>query len=179
MSEMSQVTNQREFIRGRTLSLDQLDECLGNSEVQRRFSAYTDTSKDNPMSGPDALETALTDVFCGAKNRSFRLYRNYATEAHVRRLKNMMSENLDGTIVKVFVPDMVGLRENLRNLDDMGTLSGLLVAEQSGRNNTGEVRAEAINLIVSRIKSVQDNVSRLASRTGPTKEELAEITSNR
>ena len=74
---------------------------------------------------------------------------------------------------------MVGLRENLRNLDDMGTLSGLLVAEQSGRNNTGEVRAEAINLIVSRIKSVQDNVSRLASRTGPTKEELAEITSNR
>lgn len=179
MSEMSQVTNQREFIRGRTLSLEQLDECLGNSEVQRRFSAYIDTNKDNPMSGPDALETALTDVFCGAKNRSFRLYRNYATDAHVRRLKNMMSESLDGTVVKTFVPDMIGLRDKLRNLGDMGALSGLLVAEQSGRNNTGEVRAEAINLIVSRIKSVQDSALKLASHTGPTEEELAEITSNR
>ena len=128
------------------------------------------------MLGPEALESALTDVFCGAKNRSFRLYRNYATAAHVRRLENLMSESVDGTIVKVFVPDMVGLRDKIRNLSDMGVLSGLLVAEQSGRNNSGEVRAEAIGLIISRIKSVQDSLSQ--PRTGPTEKELAEITSN-
>ena len=179
MSEMSQVTNQRVFRESRTLSIEQLDNCLSNREVQSRFKRYTTSGvgHEGPLPEEAALEEALMDVFVGAKSRGFRLYRKYATSEHVKRLKRIMADTLDGMVVNDFVPDIVGLRAKLRGLSDLGALSGLLVAEQAGRNEAGEAREEAVGMIIARIKASQDNSKKVKEHTGPTEEELAEITS--
>ena len=117
------------------------------------------------------------DVFVGAKSRGFRLYQKYATTEHVKRMKRIMADTIDGLVVSEDVPDMVDLRARLRGTKDMSTLTNLLVAEQSGRNDSGEPRQEAVDLIISRIKAAQDNETAVKEHSGPTEEELAEITS--
>jgi hypothetical protein len=129
------------------------------------------------MSETEALEEALMDVFCGAKNRGFRLYRQYATEAHVKRLKRILADTVKGAVVDAYVPDMVGLREMLRKTDEISALSRLLVAEQSGRNDENEVRERAVELIVAKINDVQKSAKASKDRSGPTAEELAEVSS--
>ncbi len=181
MSEMSQTTNGKTYRNQRTLTLDQLDNCLSNREVQTRFKRYVESGRDSyegAMSETDALEEALMDVFCGAKMRGLRLYRQYATEAHVKRFKRILADTVKGTVVDAYVPDLVGLRANLRKIKDLGQLSRILVAEQSERNDEGVCRPEAVDLIVARIKAVQDNAKKASKRTGPTAEELAEVTSS-
>ncbi len=180
MSEMSQATNGKTYRQQRTLTLAQLDACLSNSEVQARFKRYSEIGRggyEGPMAETDALEEALMDVYCGAKMRGFRLYQQYATGAHVTRLKRIMADTISGTVVDMYVPDLVGLRAKLRSTSDLGMLSKILVAEQSGRNDENECRAEAVDVIVARIKAVQDNQKKASERSGPTAEELAEVTS--
>ena len=179
MSEMSEVTNRRVFRESRTLSIEQLDRCLSNPEVQARFKRYSTRGAggDGPLPEEAALEEALMDVFVGAKSRGFRLYQKYATGPHVKRLKRIMADTIDGLVVDEYVPDVGDLRARLRGTKDMSTLTNLLVAEQSGRNDSGEPRQEAIDLIVSRIKTAQDNAAAVKEHSGPTEEELAEVTS--
>jgi len=181
MSEMSQVTNKKAFRESRTLSIEQLDKCLSNSEVQSRFKRYitSGVGHEGPLPEEAALEEALMDVFVGAKSRGFRLYRQYATTEHVKRMKRIMADTLDGMVVKDFIPDLVGLRAKLRGLSDIGALSNLLVAEQAGRNDEGEARHDAVGMIIARIKAVQDNSEKVKGHDGPTEEELAEVTSSR
>ena len=179
MSEMSEVANRRVFRESRTLSIEQLDACLSSPEVQTRFKRYTTTGagRDGPLPEEAALEEALMDVFVGAKSRGFRLYQKYATTEHVKRMKRIMADTVDGLVVSEYVPDMVDLRARLRGTKDMSALTNLLVAEQSGRNDSGEPRQEAIDLIISRIKAAQDNEAAVKDHGGPSEEELAEVTS--
>jgi hypothetical protein len=92
-------------------------------------------------------------------------------------MKRIMADTLDGMVIKDFIPDLVGLRARLRGLSDIGALSGLLVAEQAGRNDEGEPRQDALGMIIARIKAVQDNSEKVKEHSGPTEEELAEVTS--
>ncbi len=72
MTEMSMVANKRAMIEQRKISLEQLDKCYANGEVQNRFKLYTERGRsrsEGPMSDSEALEEALMDVFVGAKNR--------------------------------------------------------------------------------------------------------------
>jgi len=179
MSEMSEVANRRVFRESRTLSIEQLDACLSSPEVQTRFKRYTTAGvgHDGPLPEEAALEEALMDVFVGAKSRGFRLYRQYATTEHVKRMKRIMADTIDGLVVSEYVPDIGDLRARLRGAKDMSTLTNLLVAEQSGRNDSGEPRQEALDLIISRIKTAQDNEAAVKDHSGPTEEELAEVTS--
>ena len=161
MEPTSAQMNKREYVRTRkTLTKDQLDACLSNREVQTRFKRYSTTGRahgEGPMKEPEALEEALMDVFCGAKNRGYRLYRDYATEAHVKRMKRILADTAKGMVVNEFVPDMVDLRARLRGTSDLGTLAGLLAAEQAGRNDSEGPRDDAIRAILARITTVQVN----------------------
>ena len=179
MSEMSEVANRRVFRESRTLSIEQLDKCLSNPGVQSRFKRYVSTGvgHDGPLPEEAALEEALMDVFVGAKSRGFRLYQKYATPAHVKRMKRIMADTVDGLVISEYVADIVDLRARLRGTKDMSALTNLLVAEQSGRNDSGEPRREAISLIIAHIKSAQDNQAAVKEHSGPTEEELAEVTS--
>jgi len=177
MTVSTQETNIKSYLKARTLTIEQLDSCLKNNELQSRFKSYTTRGRsrdEGPMAETEALEEALMDVFVGAKNRGFRLYRNYATEDHVKRLKRIMTDKLDGMRVDVFLPDMVGLRSQLRKTGDMSMLSHYLAAEQDGRNDDGEVRPDAVKAILARIKAVQKNEASVAEHVGATEEQLAE-----
>lgn len=177
MTDLSMQTNRREFIDGRKLTLEQLDSCLSNSEVQRRFARYSVHGRDRAegaMSEPEALEEALMDVYVGAKNRGFRIYRKYATDEHVKRLKRIQNDTHGGMVVKEFVPDMVDLRLRLRKTSDLSILSNFLVAEQAGRNDGNEVRPAAVKAIVARISSVERNDAAVAEHEGASESELAE-----
>ena len=177
MTDLSIQTNRREFVEGRKLTLAQLDRCLSNSEVQRRFERYSTYGRDRAegaMSEPEALEEALMDVYVGAKNRGFRIYRNYATDEHVKRLKRIQNDTHGGMVVKEFVPDMVDLRARLRKTSDLSVLSGLLVEEQAGRNEENETRPAAVKAIVARISAVERNDAVVAGYSGPSEAELAE-----
>lgn len=180
MTDLSQMTNRREFIEGRKLTLEQLDACLSNHEVQRRFDQYTTSGRvrdEGAMEETEALEEALMDVFVGAKNRGWRLYRNYATEEHVKRLKRIRANTLKAAVVEAYVPDMVDLRSKLRKTSDLSTLSNLLVAEQAGRNDKNEPRPSAVKAIVARIAAVERNDEVMAERSGPTEDELSQVSS--
>jgi hypothetical protein len=178
---MSEVANKRVFRESRTLSIEELDKCLSSPEVQSRFKRYitSGVGHEGPLPEEAALEEALMDVFVGAKSRGFRLYQKYATAEHVKRMKRIMADTLDGMVIKDFIPDLVGLRARLRGLSDIGGLSSLLVAEQAGRNDEGEPRQDALGMIIARIKAVQDNSEKVREHSGPTEEELAEVTSAR
>jgi hypothetical protein len=65
----------------------------------------------------------------------------------------------------------------LRKTDEISALSRLLVAEQSGRNDENEVRERAVELIVAKINDVQKSAKASKDRSGPTAEELAEVSS--
>lgn len=176
MTASTQESNIKSYLKARTLTIEQLDSCLGNSELQRRFKSYTSRGRsrdEGPMAETEALEEALMDVFVGAKNRGFRVYRNYATEDHVKRLKRIMVDKLDGMKVDMFLPDMVGLRSQLRKTSDMSMLSHYLAAEQDGRNDDDEVRPDAVKAILSRIAAVQKNKASVAEHVGATEEQLA------
>ena len=177
MTDLSIQTNRREFVEGRKLTLEQLDRCLSNSEVQRRFERYSTRGRDRaegPMSEAEALEEALMDVYVGAKNRGFRIYKKYATGEHVKRLKRIKNDTNEGMVVKEFVPDMVDLRARLRKTSDLSILSGLLVAEQAGRNEENEIRPVAVKAIVARIAAVERNDAVVAEHDGASESELAE-----
>lgn len=177
MSVESNTTNQRNYIRRRTLSLDQLDKCLGNREVHNRFERYVKigrTSAEGPMSETEALEEALMDVFVGARSRANRLFKPYAEEAHVLRLKRIMANTDKAMIVEEYVPDMVGLRQRLRQTGDLSLLTQILVAEQAGRNDSNEPRPEALRMILARIASVTDDKATIESFKGPSEEEAEE-----
>jgi len=176
----SQEANRREFITGRTLTLAQLDACLLNSEVQNRFTRYSTVGRnrqEGSMSETEALEEAMMDVFVGAKNRGYRLYRNYATPEHVKRLKLVMKNAHEGMTVTEYLPDMVDLRARLRSTNDMGVLTTMLVAEQAGRNDDGEARESAVKAILARIQAIQVNEETVSSHEGPSEEELATASS--
>tara|TARA_R110002012_G_scaffold321651_2_gene550433 strand:+ start:782 stop:1324 length:543 start_codon:yes stop_codon:yes gene_type:complete len=177
MTDLSMQTNRKEFINGKSLTLEQLDTCLSNKEVQKRFERYTSVGRDRnegPMTEPEALEEALMDVYVGAKSRGYRVYRKYATDEHVKRLKRIKSETHTGMTVKEYVPDMVALRARLRKTSDLSLLSNLLVAEQAKRNDENEVRPAAVKAIVARIASVEKNAEAIASHGGASEKDLAE-----
>jgi len=177
MSDLSSVTNRKEYIEGRTLTLEQLDDCLRSPEVLRRFSRYTTRGRargEGPMSETDALEEALMDVYVGAKSRGFRMYRKYATEEHVKRLRRIQNDTHKGMIVQEYVGDMVDLRARLRKTNDLSVLSNLLVAEQAGRNDGNESRPGAVKAIVARIAAVEGNDEAVSEYQGASEEELAE-----
>jgi len=161
MEPTSAQVNNKEYVKARkTLTRDQLDACLSNKEVQSRFKRYSTIGRshgEGPMREPEALEEALMDVFCGAKSRGFRLYRDYATDAHVKRMKRILADTAKGMVVNEFVPDMVDLRARLRSTSDLGTLAGLLAAEQAGRNENEAPRDDAIRAILARITAVQSD----------------------
>ena len=180
MTVSTQAANIKSYLKARTLTIEQLDSCLKNGELQRRFKRYASSGRsrsEGPMAETEALEEAMMDVFVGAKNRGFRVYRNYATEEHVKRLKRIMADKLEGMKVEMFLPDMVGLRSQLRKTSDMGTLSQYLAAEQGGRNDDNKVRPEAVKAILARISSVQKNEESVAKHVGATEEQLAAASS--
>ena len=180
MTVSTQAANIKSYLKSRTLTIEQLDNCLKNAELQSRFTSYTTTGRsrsEGPMAETEALEEALMDLFVGAKNRGFRVYRNYATEEHVKRLKRIMTDKLDGMKVDMFLPDMVGLRSQLRKTSDMSTLSHYLAAEQDGRNDDNEVRPDAVKAILARIGAVQKNKESVAEHVGATEEQLAAASS--
>ena len=180
MSELSAHANKKEFAQSRRLTTEQLDSILGNGAVQKRFERYTTRGRsggEGPMGESEALEEAMMDVYVGARSRGLRLYRSYATDVHVKRMKRIMSDTHKGMVVDLFVPDMVDLRSVLRSTSDMGLLSNYLTAEQGGRNETGSSREEAIRAIVARIHSVQTNAEAVKSHDGPSEAELKEVTS--
>tara|TARA_R100000008_G_C3513317_1_gene130003 strand:- start:104 stop:652 length:549 start_codon:yes stop_codon:yes gene_type:complete len=176
MTEMSIAANNKAMIDQRKISLEQLDKCYANGEVQARFKRYVERGRsfeEGPMAETEALEEALMDVFVGAKNRGFRFYQKYATEEHVKRFKRVTSNTHNAMKLTEYVPDMVGLRARLRKTSDMGMLANLLAAEQSGRNDTNEPREEAIRAIVARISAVQKNEEAVSGHGGASEEELA------
>ena len=88
MTEMSMAANKKAMIDQRKITLEQLDKCYANGEVQTRFKRYVERGRsreEGPMGDGEALEEALMDVFVGAKNRGYRFYQKYSTEEHVKR----------------------------------------------------------------------------------------------
>lgn len=176
MTEMSIAANNKAMIDQRKISLEQLDKCYANGEVQERFKRYVERGRsreEGPMGEGEALEEALMDVFVGAKNRGFRFYQKYSTEEHVKRFKRVSANNHNAMKLMEFVPDMVGLRARLRKTSEMGMLANLLAAEQAGRNDANEPREDAIRAIVARISSVQKNEEVISKHGGASEEELA------
>lgn len=173
-TEASLRSNNEAFIRSRTLSMEQLDTCLSHPEVWMRFERYTTSGRmrgEGPMSETDALEEALMDVFAGARTRGFRLFKRYAEEAHVSRLKRIRANHHSAMKVEEYLPDLVGLRARLRQTADLSILANLLAAEQAGRNDENEIRPAAVKMILARIDvaTKQDGVS-----GGASEEELNE-----
>jgi len=176
MTTMSAAANQKAMIDQRKITLEQLDKCYANGEVQTRFKRYVERGRsrdEGPMGDGEALEEALMDVFVGAKNRGFRFYQKYATEEHVKRFKRVVSNTHNDLKLAEYVPDMVGLRARLRKTNEMGMLANLLAAEQAGRNDDNEPREDAIRAIVARISAVQKNEAAVAEHSGASEEELA------
>tara|TARA_R110000751_G_scaffold62998_1_gene130398 strand:+ start:794 stop:1273 length:480 start_codon:yes stop_codon:yes gene_type:complete len=154
--------------------MDQLDKCLSHPEVWARFERYTTSGRvreEGTMSETDALEEALMDVFAGARTRGYRLFKRYAEDAHVSRLKRIRANHHGAMKVEEYLPDLVGLRARLRKTSDLSILAHLLAAEQGGRNDDNETRPEAVKLILSRIDKVSKEGDKFA---GASDEELLE-----
>lgn len=174
MTEASVRSNNQNYINGKVLTMDQLDKCLSHPEVWARFERYSTTGRireEGVMSETDALEEALMDVFAGARTRGYRLFKRYAEEAHVSRLKRIRANHHGAMKIEEYLPDLVGLRARLRKTSDLSILAHLLTAEQAGRNDENETRPEAVKLIIARIDKVSKEGGKFA---GASEEELRE-----
>jgi len=180
-TEHSAHTNNRAYVQGRTMTTDQLDSALSHPEVWTRFERYTTVGRvhsEGPMSETDALEEALMDLYAGARTRGFRLFRQYAQEAHVSRLKRIKANHHGSMKVDEYLPDLVGLRARLRTTHDLSILAHMLTAEQAGRNDENESRPAAIRLILARIDAVTKEDAVLNEFSGASEEEFAQVSEN-
>ena len=166
----SQSVNMNEFIRTRlALSPDQAKSMVTHHNVVRKYSALL--KRDYPKA--DALEEALTEVFCGGMTRGMRVYKTLATEANVTLLEAYISGERVVTDEELNVPDLIEVKKILRSAEDIASVSEMLVAERAGNNADGKPRKAVVKILSDKIRDLVAPEPRETKASAADVEDLA------
>lgn len=143
--------NMTAFIAQRTnIDRDGVDKMLSHPNVQREFKVRVGQGWDET----EALEAALMEVFSGGMTRPLRLYNGMATAENVKILKAKIAGRPDRVTIEEQVPDMLALRELVKDCDDADRIGRLIAAETAGRNGTGKMRMAVVTLLTGALNRI-------------------------